>query len=124
MALAVSILITAGVMVGGWSYLERQRTARLMATTQAVTDALAEAKRFHGQAQSAEVGDMTKWSEAIAAANYVRKLLAQGEADDSLRDRVTSALVDLEREQTAAQERAIELERDRSSAGTVGDDSG
>ena len=32
-ALAASVLVTAGVIGGGWAYLVRQRTARLMATT-------------------------------------------------------------------------------------------
>jgi len=112
-ALAASVLITAGVVGGGWAFLARQRAGRLMATTRVVTNALAEAERLRGQAQSAALGDLTKWSDALGAARRARDLLAQGEADDSLRGRVTTALVDLEREQAAAQERAAEVERDR-----------
>ena len=69
-ALAASVLVTASVVGGGWAYLAQQRTSRLMATTRVVTDALSEAERFRGQAQSAALGDLTKWSEAMAAARH------------------------------------------------------
>jgi serine/threonine-protein kinase len=112
-ALAASVLITAGVIGGGWFYLARQRTARLMETTRVVTEALAEAERLRGHAQTAAVGDLTKWSEAVGAAKRARDSLAEGEVDHALHNRVIAALAGLEREQTAAQERATELERDR-----------
>jgi len=112
-ALAASVLITAGLAGGGWAYLTRQRTARQMATTRVVTDALAEAERLRGQAQSAALGELTRWTDALGAARRARDLLAEGEADDSLRGRVTTALVELEREQAAARQRAAEVERDR-----------
>jgi len=112
-ALAALVLITAGVIGGGWTYLARQRTARLMATTRVVTEALAEAERLRGQAQAAAVGEMTKWSEAIGAAKHARDLVAQGEANAVLYNRVTAALAGLEREQASAQERATEVGRDR-----------
>jgi serine/threonine-protein kinase len=113
MALAASVLTTAGLAVGGWTYLSRQRTARLMATTRVVADALAEAERLRGQAQLAAVGDLTKWSEAMGAGKRARDMLAEGEADAALRARVRAALADLEQEQAAAQKRAAEAERDR-----------
>jgi serine/threonine-protein kinase len=112
-ALAASVLIIAGVVGGALAYLARQRTARLMATARVVTEALADAERLRGQAQTAALGDLTKWFEARNAARRARDLLAQGEADDALRQRVTTALVDLEREQAIAQQRAAEVERDR-----------
>ena len=103
MALAASVLVTAGLVGGGWAYLARQRAARLMATTRVVTDALAEAERLRGQAQPA-VGDLTKWSEAVSAARppaicwpRVRRMIR--------RTRVTTALTVLEREQAAAGDR-------------------
>jgi serine/threonine-protein kinase len=111
-ALAGSILGLVLLGGGGWAYLARQRTARLVATAGVVTDALAEAERFRGQAQSAAAGDLTIWSEAIGAAKRARDLLAQGEADAALRKRVTLALTDIEWEQEAAKQRAIEIERD------------
>ena len=75
-ALAASVLVTAGVIGGGWTFLARQRAARLAATTRVVTEALADAERFRGQAQSAALGDLTKWSEAMGAAKRARDLLA------------------------------------------------
>jgi serine/threonine-protein kinase len=111
-ALAASVLGLILLGGGGWTYLLRQRTARLISTTRMVSDALAEAERFRGQAQSAPAGDMTKWSEAMAATKRARDLLVQGESDDALRNRVKVALADLEREQAAAQQRATELDRD------------
>ncbi len=112
-ALAASVLITAAVIGGGWTYLAQQRTARLMATSRVVTEALAEAERLRGQAQAAGLGDLSKWSEAMGAARRAHDLLAQGEADDALRGRVAAALADLEQEQDAAAKRVAEVERDR-----------
>jgi serine/threonine protein kinase/Tfp pilus assembly protein PilF len=112
-ALAASVLVTAGVIVGGWTFLTRQQTVRLAATTRVVTEALADAERLRGQAQSAALGDLTKWSEARAAADRARGLLAEGEADDALSARVKAALADLEREQATAVKGAAEVARDR-----------
>jgi len=118
-ALAASLLVTAGLIGGGWNYLAQLRAARLVATTRVVTDALAEAERLRGQAQSAALGDLTKWSEALGAARRARDLLAEGEADASLRSRVTTALLELEREQAAAQKQGADLERDRKLLGEL-----
>jgi serine/threonine-protein kinase len=118
-ALATSVLVIVGLAGGGWTYLAQQRTVRLMTTTRVVTEALAEAERFRGQAQSALVGDLTKWSEAMGAAKRARDLLAEGETDDALQTRVATALADLEREQAAAQNRAAEVERDRKLLGEL-----
>jgi eukaryotic-like serine/threonine-protein kinase len=103
-ALAASVLVTAGVIGGGWTLQERQRARRLATTTRVVTEALADAERLRGQA---------RWSEAEAAAERARGLLAEGEADDTLSARVTDVLADLRQEHAAAVERAAELERDR-----------
>ena len=113
MALAASILATAAMVGVGWNYQSRQRSARLAVTTRVVTRALADAERLRGQAQSSPSGDLTKWSEARAAAERARDLLAQGEADEALAVRVRDVLADLERDQAAARKRAAELERDR-----------
>jgi tetratricopeptide (TPR) repeat protein len=112
-ALAASVLITVAVVGGGWTYLAQQRAERLMVTTRVVADALAEAERLRGQAQSAAGGDLSKWSEATGAAKRARTFLAQGEPDDALQTRVATALLNLEREQAEAQNRAAEAERDR-----------
>jgi serine/threonine-protein kinase len=111
-ALAASVLATASVLGGGWAYLARQRTARLLATSRVVNEALAEAERLRGQAELAAIGDLAKWSEAIGAAKRARDLLAEGEADDALHNRVASALANLERERAAAKQRATQVERD------------
>ncbi len=111
-ALAVSMLGLFILGGSGWAYLARQRTARLMATTQAATEALAEAERLRGQAQLAAIGDMTKWSQAMAAARYARALLAEGEPDQALRQKVAVVLAEFATEQAAAQRQAAERERD------------
>jgi serine/threonine-protein kinase len=112
-ALAASVLVIASIVGGGWAYLARQHAARILVTNQVVTEALADAERLRGQAQQAATGDLARWSEALGAARQAQALLNQGEADAALRNRVTVALADLEREQRAAQQRAVELERDR-----------
>jgi hypothetical protein len=112
-ALAASVLVIAGLTAGGWTYLARQHTRRLIATSRLVTEALADAERFRGQAQQTSLGEPTKWSDALGAAKRAQGLLNQGEADDALRNRVALALADLESEQAAAEQRAVELVRDR-----------
>ncbi len=112
-ALAASVLVTAGVIGGGWTFQTRQHAARLTATTRLVTEALADAERFRGQAQSATARGLARWSEARAAAARARDLLVQGAADDALRARVNDVLADVERDQAAAANRTAELERDR-----------
>jgi eukaryotic-like serine/threonine-protein kinase len=117
--LAASVLITASVVGGGWTYLAQQREARMVATTRVVTDALAEAQRFRGQAQLAAIGDLTKWSNALGAARRARDLLAEGQADAALQRWVLTALADLEREQAAAEKQGAEVERDRKLLGEL-----
>ncbi len=112
-ALAASVMVTFGLAGGGWTYLARQRMARLLATTRVVTETLAEAERLRGQAQSAAVDDLTKWAETVAAARHARALLAEGEADRALREKVATVLAGLEGERAAAQKQAVEVERDR-----------
>ena len=77
-ALAASVLVTAGVIGGGWAFLARQQAARLASTTRVVTEALADADRLRGQAQSAVAGDLTRWTEAMGAALRARDLLDAG----------------------------------------------
>ncbi len=77
-----------------------------------LTEALAESERLRGQAQATPI-DLTKWSAALGAAQRACDLLAEGEADDALHQRVTAVMDALERERGVAQKRAAELERDR-----------
>jgi serine/threonine-protein kinase len=111
-ALAASVVVTFGLAGGGLAYRARERTARLMATTRVVTVALADAERLRGQAQSAAVGNLTKWSEAMAAARHARSSLAEGQADQALDRKVAAVLADIEAEQVAAEKQASEVERD------------
>lgn len=48
----------------------------------------------------------------MGAAKHARDLLAEGEADDEIQSRVTTAISDLEWEQGAARDQAAEAERD------------
>jgi serine/threonine protein kinase/Flp pilus assembly protein TadD len=113
MALAASIL---GLMLlggGGWAYLAKQRAARQAATARLVTEALDRATLHRGQAKAAPVDDLSKWTEAIAAANQARSSLDAGEPTDDLRARVVQLVATLEQEQADAAQVAEENERDR-----------
>jgi len=92
---------------------------RLATTTRVVTEALAEAERLRGQAQIAGDDNKVKWFEAVVAATRARDLLAEGEADQALRQRVDDVLAGLVREQAAAPEQAAEMERDRKLLGEL-----
>jgi len=97
------VLITAGVIGGGWTYLARQSATRRAATERGVTAALAEARVWRDQAQkTAAAGALELWSTALAAARYARDLVAQGDADPELAASVEGELVALEREQEEA----------------------
>ncbi len=111
-ALAASVLVTAGVIGGGWTFVARQQAVRLAATARVVNDALVEVDRLRVQAHSAALGDLTRWAQAVGAAERARDLLAQGEADDALRSRVFVVLADVKSELATAQKRAAEVERD------------
>ena len=104
-ALAASVLITFGVVGVGWAYLQQQRAVRQLATHRVVSDALADAERLLGKAQSAVPGDLSLWSEAASAARHARDLLAQGESDRALQKRVDATLALVEERQAAAAER-------------------
>ena len=118
-ALAASVLVTAGVIGGGWTFVARKQAVQLAATTRAVSDAMADVDRLRVQAHSSPIGDLTKWAEARGAAERARDLLAQGEADDALSARVMDVLADFEREQATAKKRAAEVERDRTLLGRL-----
>ena len=58
-------------------------------------------------------GSLAEWAEARSAAKRAEGLLAQGEADAPLRNRVVALLAGLDREQAVAREKARRLEVDR-----------
>ena len=82
-------------------------------TARAVDEALADASRLRGEALAAPPGDAGRWSAALAAAKRAEGLLAQGEADAPLKDRVDALMAGVERERAAAAEKARQIEIDR-----------
>jgi len=112
-ALAASIV---GLMLlggGGWAYFVQQRSARRSATDRVVTESLDSATLLWGQAKAAPVGDLSKWSEALAAAKEARSTLDAGEPTKDLRSRVLQLVATIEQEQAVATQSAKEVERDR-----------
>jgi hypothetical protein len=69
--------------------------------------------RLRGQAQAAVIGDLTKWSEVMAAVRHALALLAESEADLALHQKVAAVLAEVGREHAAAEKLADEVERDR-----------
>jgi serine/threonine protein kinase len=112
-ALAASILVMIALGTGGWSYVAQQRANRQANTDRVVTIALDKATMLRGQAKAAPVGDLSKWSEALDAADKARSSLEAGEPSRALRTRVEQLLTEMKQEQAKASHRAAELERDR-----------
>ena len=98
---------------GGWAYLARQKTTRQAATERVVMEAIDRATLLRGQAEAAPVGDLVKWTEALAAANQASSSLKLGETSESLQERVNQLLTNLERERADAMRQANELAQDR-----------
>jgi serine/threonine protein kinase/tetratricopeptide (TPR) repeat protein len=112
-ALAASIIGFAILGGGGWAYLAQQRSARLAATELAVNDSLSKATLLHGQAKAAPVGDLGKWTEALAAAKQAEASLQTGEPSNVLGQRIADLIQTLEVERKDAEQKASEAERDR-----------
>jgi eukaryotic-like serine/threonine-protein kinase len=112
-ALAASVLGLIVLGGGGWAYFAQQRAARRAATESVVTEALDMATLLRGQAKVAPVGDLSKWSDALAAANRARSSMDAGEPSRALRARVVQLLATLEQEQRDTAHRAAEAGRDR-----------
>ncbi len=112
-ALAATVLGLIVLGGGGWAYLAQQRAARRAATERIVTEALEMATLARGRAKAAPVGDLSKWSDALAAANRARSSLDAGEPSSDLRSRVVELQTTLEQEKADAADRAEEAGRDR-----------
>ena len=112
-ALAAAIVALIGLGGGGYAVFQHQRGERQAAASKAINDALDEAAALRGQARSAPVGDVTRWTEALAVARRARDLLQQGEADEVLQNRVDALHSVLRREQAIAVERARQTNADR-----------
>jgi eukaryotic-like serine/threonine-protein kinase len=109
-----SAVILAGLLGGGGlAWNQRQKADRMARTARALEDALADASRLLGEAKSAPPGDAGRWAAAVAAAKRSEGLLAQGEADELLRRRVDSLVSEVERDRSAAAEKARQIEVDR-----------
>ena len=109
-----SALILAGLLGGGGlAWNQRQRADRMARTARAVDEALADASRLLGEARSAPPDDAGRWSAALAAAKRAEGLLAQGEANDALAERVNALVSEVEQDRTTAADRARQIEVDR-----------
>jgi eukaryotic-like serine/threonine-protein kinase len=113
LALAASILGLFVLGGGGWAYVAEQRTARQAATENVVTEVMDKANLLRGQAKAAPIGDLSKWSEAIAAANEAHSSLALGDASALLRCRVDELVGALENERIDAARFAAERDKDQ-----------
>src|SRR5262249_26314473 len=98
---------------GAYAWAQRERAERAAKTGRAVDGALADAARLRGEAQAAPLGEMAKWAEALSSAKRAQGLLAQGDAEAPLKDRVSALLDQLNREQADADLKARGLAADR-----------
>ncbi len=96
-ALAASVLITAGVVGGGWAYLERQRQERAAR----VTLALGEVDVLRAEAERPG-DDLARWRTAREAAHAVERLLADA-PDERTRKRVIALVRNVKEAATAAE---------------------
>ncbi len=112
-AWAGAMLGMIGMAVGGLFYISRMKADRRSSIERVVTEAIDKANVLRGQAQAANFGDMSKWTDAVATVHQAGVLLGAGEPDNALRDRVDGLLAVVQREQREASHRAAELDRDR-----------
>ncbi len=111
---AASAVILLALLGGsGFAWNQRQRAERVARTGRAVDEALADASRMLGEARAAPPGDVGRWSAAVTAAKRAEGLLAQGETEDLLRSRVDFLVSEVERDRSAAAEKARQIEVDR-----------
>jgi eukaryotic-like serine/threonine-protein kinase len=111
--LAASLIGLMTLGGGGFAWFQQQRSDRLARTARTVEEALADAARLEGEAQAAPPGETAKWAVALSAAKRAEGLLAQGEADASLKGRVVALLDHLNLKRADAAEKAGQLETDR-----------
>jgi serine/threonine-protein kinase len=111
--LAASVLLAGFLGSAGWSWVERDRMARIAARASQVSAALQEATEHRAQAKSGQAGDLVAWAEALAAAQKARDLLDPA-LDPALRARVESMLAGISAEKTEADTAARVAAADRS----------
>jgi len=110
--LAASVLIAGTLGAAGWTWVERDRFARIATRSGQVNAALQEATGLWGQAQAAPIGDLVPWTKALAAAQKARVLLEPG-LDRALRGEVEALLAATtsEKEKADAAARAARSDR-------------
>ena len=109
--LAAAVLVVALAGGGVYLWLEQQTRDRLAKTDNAVAEALDEATRLSGRAESTD--DPERWREALLAAQAVRLVLEAREASPELDERARLTLDRIQREEAAARERAERTARNR-----------
>ena len=114
--LAASVLIAGALGAAGWTWVERDRAARITASSAQVNTALQEATGLSGQARAAAVGDLVAWTKALAAAQKARELLEPG-LDPTLRRQVEALLATVTSEKEGAEAAARAAQSDRLLAG-------
>jgi serine/threonine-protein kinase len=107
LALAASILLTVMLASGGgWLWIERDRQAErarttqerrdaLASTTQAIHDALTEARDHFGTAKAAPLGDLAPWAKAREMAKRAETLADSAPVDPDVVKRVHQLLDEL-----------------------------
>ena len=115
-ALAATVMGSLALGASGWTWLSFQRQARQAGTTLVVNQAIDSATSLRAVAQAAPQGDLVKWTEALAAADKAKALLADGVHDPALDARVSGLLSDITRERDLAVARALDVARDRKMA--------
>ncbi len=111
-ALAAAVAALAGVVGGGYAWLERQHATRNLAAAQGVNEALVRAAAAESRAIGPP-GDVSAWGEALVQVERAEDLIRRDDPGPGLRERVRMARAGLERDRDAAREKAERLARDR-----------
>jgi serine/threonine-protein kinase len=114
-AVAFLIIVVGGSGWYGWIAL--QRRDRLTQTEATITEALQQATRLSGQAES--TGDPATWREALGAVQAAQLVLDTREATGELGARVALAANNIAREASAARARADQETRNRELLGAL-----
>jgi serine/threonine-protein kinase len=112
LALAASVLVTVLSAGGGYAWLEHQRALQQAATARKVDEALEQAAVLRGRAAAAGK-NLSLWAEAQAEVRRAEDLLAQGEADETLRRRVEVVQAEVQRGREETEQRARDAAAER-----------
>jgi serine/threonine-protein kinase len=116
-AVLVGLAAAAAVLaVGGWVWLQGQRTEALQRQarlTAEVNADLQEATRLAAQARAEKATDLRRLAEAVGVAQRASARLSAQEADGELRQRVEHVLAEIQGQESTARRLAEEAEQDR-----------